>query len=466
MDTAMVRIALSLASLSLVASSPAPAQPATRESLALPSLAPLIESVKAAVVNVDVQSRGRGGEGGEELMERFFRGREGMRERLMPGAGSGFIIDSKGLVLTNNHVVDRAVTIRVRLDDGRSFDAQVLGRDPLTDVALLKLKGEVKDLPLVKLGDSDAMRVGDWVVAIGNPFGLASSVSMGIISARARDIKAGPYDEFLQTDAAINPGNSGGPLFNMKGEVIGINTIIIGGLGTGVGFAVPSNLARALLPQLQKEGSVTRGWLGIGIQDLTADLAKGLGVPVNEGAIVTQVNPGSPAHKSGLSEDDAVVAVDGEKVTSGGALSRTIALKRPESTVRLSVYRGGKQKEVPVKLGTRPDLEGIGSREREEKPSEQQQRIGLVFQDMDSERAEASGLPQRGALITDVLPGSPAERADLRPGMLVVEAAGKAVRSADDLISAIRSAKSGSTLLLRVHMAASGGKLLRALRLP
>ncbi|HLM44919.1 MAG TPA: trypsin-like peptidase domain-containing protein, partial [Myxococcaceae bacterium] len=276
-------------------------QPATREAQALPSLAPLVESVKGAVVNVDVQAKASMSEGGENpLMDRFFGGGGGggprgqRREPVRQGAGSGFIIDSKGLVLTNNHVVEGAVSIRVRMDDGRSFDAEIVGRDPLTDVALIRLKGKVDGLPTVKLGDSDGMRVGDWVVAIGNPFGLASSVSSGILSARARDIHSGPYDDFLQTDAAINPGNSGGPLFNLKGEVVGINTAIVGG-GTGIGFAVPSNLVKALVPQLEKDGAVTRAWLGIGIQDLTQDLAKALALPVSEGAIVSQVNNNSPA---------------------------------------------------------------------------------------------------------------------------------------------------------------------------
>jgi len=223
-----------LAQAQTAAPSAPPPQPATREAQALPSLAPLVESVKGAVVNVDVQAKASGfGQGDNPFFDRFFGGGEGgrgqRREQIRQGSGSGFIIDAKGLVLTNNHVVEGAVAIRVRLDDGRSFDAEVVGTDPLTDVALIRLKGKVENLLTVKLGDSDALRVGDWVVAIGNPFGLASSVSSGILSARARDIHSGPYDDFLQTDAAINPGNSGGPLFNLKGEVVGINTAIVGG---------------------------------------------------------------------------------------------------------------------------------------------------------------------------------------------------------------------------------------------
>jgi|SRR5215217_1408211 len=461
------------------APAPAPAQgqpgnlqPATREAQALPSLAPLVDSVKSAVVNVDVQARGGGGARGMEdnpLFDRFFgggAGGRGGREQLRQGAGSGFIIEPTGIVLTNNHVVEDAVSITVRLDDGRSFSASVVGRDPLTDVAVVKIKDKVEGLPTVKLGDSDGLRVGDWVVAIGNPFGLASSVSLGIVSARARDIGAGPYDEFLQTDAAINPGNSGGPLFNMRGEVVGINTAIVGG-GTGIGFAVPSNLVKALVPQLEKDGSVTRAWLGVGIQDLTRDLSSALKLPVTEGAILTQVNPGSPAAKAGLKSDDVVTAIDGQPVTSSGQLTRTVALKRPGSTSTLTVFREGKKQDVKVMLGTRPDLEGVAARKPQGDDSqESSRRVGVSLQNLDARTAQQAGFNERqGALITDVIPGSPADRAQLEPGMLVVEANRKPVNNADDLAKAIRAAPAGSTLLLRVA-SPGGGRLLRALRMP
>ena len=463
------------------AQTPAPAatplQPATRESQALPSLAPLVESVKGAVVNVDVQSRASRGEGysqGNPLFDRFFGGGEdsrgGMqrREPIRQGSGSGFIIDAKGLVLTNNHVVEGAVAIRVRLDDGRSFDADIVGRDPLTDVALIRLKGKVESLPSVKLGDSDGMRVGDWVVAIGNPFGLASSVSSGILSARARNIHSGPYDDFLQTDAAINPGNSGGPLFNMKGEVVGINTAIVGG-GTGIGFAVPSNQVKALLPKLEKDGAVTRAWLGIGIQDLSQDLAQALQLPVKDGAIVTQVNDNSPASKAGMKPDDVVVAIDGQKVGSGGELTRVVALKAPGSTSSVDIFRDGKKQSLKVQLGTRPDLERLGVRpSRGEQSSDEtsKARVGLSLNNLDARMAQRAGLQsEQGALVVDVQPGSPAERAQLEPGMVVVEANRKPVRSADELAALIRKAESGSTLLLRVETP-RGGRALRALPIP
>ncbi|MGA9523750.1 MAG: trypsin-like peptidase domain-containing protein, partial [Myxococcaceae bacterium] len=374
-----------------------PTAPVTREIQALPSFARLVDSVKAAVVNVDVQSRVKGlpfgaERFGNDLFEHFFGGRstpppEG---RIQQGAGSGFIIDPKGLIVTNNHVVENAVNIEVKLDDGRTFEAEVVGRDPLTDVALIRIKKKVDNLPFVKLGDSDAMKVGEWVVAIGNPFGLASSVSAGIISATARNINVGPYDQFLQTDAAINPGNSGGPLFNTKGEVIGVNTAIVGS-GTGIGFAVPSKVVSALLPQLEKSGRVTRGFLGVGIQDLTDDLAQGLKVPEQKGAIVTEVTQDGPA-AGRLQQDDAIVAVNGQKIDSAGALSRTVAQLAPGSKVTLKVYRDGKPRDVTVTLSTRPDLEGVFKEESQGGLAEQrQQKIGLSFSDMDPRYAQGTG---------------------------------------------------------------------------
>lgn len=431
----------------------------------LPTLAPLVESVKAAVVNVDVQKRASDEQ--QALMERFFHRRGREDAPLTPGAGSGLIIDPKGLVLTNNHVVENAVTIRVRLDDGRAFDAEVVGRDPLTDVALVRLKGKFDALPSARLGDSGALKVGDWVVAIGNPFGLAQSVSAGIISALDRQIGATAYDQFLQTDAAINPGNSGGPLFSMKGEVIGINTAIIGA-ATGIGFAVPSNLVKSLLPQLEKQGHVTRGWLGVGIQDLTPPMAKALGVAGSDGALVSSVNENSPAQRGGVKEDDVIASVDGERVGTSAALTRLVALKRPESVVALAVVRGGKPLELKVKLGTRPDLEK--SEALDKKPgelTESNQRLGLALANVDPRMADATGVPIQGALIAEVVPGSVAAQAGLRPGLVVVEANRKAVKSREELIGMLRAAKSGTVVLLRAVAAQNpSSRLLFALEVP
>jgi serine protease Do len=450
--------------LSVLASSLAFAEPKA-EALPLPSLAPLVEGVKSAVVNVDVQKRAS-----EEQLELFERFRKSPRKQddapLSGGTGSGFIIDPKGLVLTNNHVVEGAVTIRVRLDDGRAFDGEVVGRDPLTDVAVVKLKGRFEALPTVRLGDSSSLRVGDWAVAIGNPFGLAQSVSAGIISALDRQIGASRFDQFLQTDAAINPGNSGGPLFNLRGEVIGINTAIIGA-ATGIGFAVPSNLVKAVIPQLQAQGYVTRGWLGVGIQDLSAPLAKALGVPQGDGALINQVNDNSPAQKGGLREEDVVVSIDGERVNSSTALTRVVALKRPDSVVKLAVVRAGKPLDLKVTLGVRPDLENVG--ELEKKPAEgndTHRRLGISFQDVDPRLAESAGVPRQGALVIDVQAGSVAEVAGLRRGMVIVELNRKPVVNRDQLFTSLKDLKSGAVALFRVAVSGSAGRQLLAVEVP
>ena len=449
---------------------PALAQLPSPQVVAVPSLAPLIDSVKSAVVNIDVAKRPSGEQA--ELMERFFKKRGGTGKEDAPlssGTGSGFIIDPKGLVLTNNHVVEGAVTLKVRLDDGRAFDGEVLGRDPLTDVALVKLKGKFEALPFVKLGDSTAMKVGDWAVAIGNPFGLAQSVSAGIISALDRQIGASRYDQFLQTDAAINPGNSGGPLFNLRGEVIGMNTAIIGGqngAGTGIGFAVPSSLIKAVLPQLEKTGTVTRGWLGVGIQDVSPALSRALMLPARDGALITGVNEGSPAQKGGLKEEDVVLAIDGEKVNSSTTLTRIIALKRPDATVALQVVRAGKPTEVKVKLGVRPDLENLGDTRKAEAATNDPHRIGLAFQDIDPRVAEGTGLPRQGALVIEVSPGSAADEAGFHRGMAIIELNRKPVRNRDELMAGLKSLVPGEVALFRVALPGSAGKTLVALEVP
>ncbi|MBI3182106.1 MAG: trypsin-like peptidase domain-containing protein [Myxococcales bacterium] len=441
--------------------------PAGRAEQLLPSIAPLVESVKAAVVNVDVRSKRpareeREGEDLPELFEEFFGHQlRPPGPQIRQGTGSGFLIEQNGLVLTNNHVVEDAVSIRVTLDDGREFDARVLGRDPLTDVAVLRLEGNPKNLPAVTLGDSDAVQIGDWVLAIGNPFGLASSVSLGILSARARQIGTGPFDDFLQTDAAINPGNSGGPLFNMRGEVVGMTTAIVG-VGTGIGFAVPSNLIRALLPSLERGKPVERGWLGISVQDLTPDLARALGVPVSAGAVVADVEERAPAAKAGIQPQDAIVALNGRPVESASDLTRRVALERPGAASTLTLYRGQQRMELRVTLGTRPDIEGLGRPRPEER--EKEKRLGVTFQTVDPRAARERGMPSEGALVTAVLPGSPAERADLRPGMVVVEAGGKPIKRAEDLRRVLSDAKKGSVVLLRV--AIPGGFVLRGLPIP
>ncbi|MFN0062901.1 MAG: trypsin-like peptidase domain-containing protein [Myxococcaceae bacterium] len=440
---------------------PAISAPIAREARALPSFGELVKLARGAVVNVEVLSLAKQPSRARNSWEEFFGyAPRSQPDALKQGAGSGFVIDPKGLVATNNHVVEGAVSIRLTFDDGRTFDAHALGTDPLTDLALLKVQNPPPDLPWVKLGDSDTLNVGDWVVAIGNPFGLASSVSAGILSARARAIGAGPYDDFLQTDAAINPGNSGGPLFNLEGEVVGINTAIIGG-GTGIGFAVPSNLAKLLLPQLEAKGRVVRGWLGVNVEDVSAEVAKALGLSQRRAALLVGVPEDGPAGKAGLAALDVVTHLDGKPVTSGGGLSRAIALHPPGSKVTLGVSRGGDTKEVLVTLGERPDIEGIAERQTPQKtPEDPRERLGLAFSDVDPRFSDA----RSGALIIQVAPGGAAARGGLSPGMVVAEVAGRPVRRAEDFRRALLAAKPDDLLLLRVIV--RGGQTLRALRMP
>jgi serine protease Do len=328
----------------------------------LASLAPLVEDVRGAVVGVTASdpSRLHGMlPGAERQWEEFFRGeREGPPPSLREpgpqlGVGSGVIVDGSGLVVTNNHVIENARHVLVRTSEDVEYRADVIGRDAETDIAVLRLRDVEGELPVARLGDSDGLAVGDYVVAIGNPFGLEFTVTSGIISAKSRVIGAGPFDEFLQTDAAINPGNSGGPLFDLNGYVVGINTAIVAG-GQGIGFAVPIDLVKALLPDLVAHGRIDRGYLGVSIQDITPAIGRALKVDEGDGAVVVNVEPKSPAARAGLRQGDVVVSVEQEQVDSAAALSRKVAQLSPGERVQLEVLRDGRARRIDLKLGQRP----------------------------------------------------------------------------------------------------------------
>lgn len=429
----------------------------------------VVQKVSPAVVYIgteqEVESRFRGR---RSPLEEFFggMGAEPERQRIS-GLGSGAIIDPSGIIVTNDHVIRGASAIHVILADGRSFDAEVIGSDAANDLAVLKVNAK-EALPIAKLGTSSDLMIGETVVAIGSPFGLSKTVTAGVVSAVGRTFRADNrvYNDFVQTDAAINPGNSGGPLFNLNGEVVGINTAIAGE-GSGIGFAVPSNLVKSLLPQLEKKGAVTRGWLGLMVQDMTPDLGEALGAPVKEGAVVTDVTAETAAARAGLRPDDIIVAADGQPIDSAGALTRLVAQKPPGAELTLALYRDAKKRDVKAKLGTRPDLEGVAEKEPavggSQRPAEH--RVGLSLMDMDPALAESQELPPSGALVTEVAPASMAEHAGLLPGMVVVEAANKPVRGAKDVVTALRKTKPGESVLLRVAL--PGGALeLRALTVP
>ncbi len=349
------RLGLGLATLSLLAGcTGAPAALAQRS--AVPDFADLAEAVLPAVVNIAVTGEAPAQRVPEEFrgtpFERYFRERG--RARRVQGAGSGFIIDGAGHVVTNAHVVGNAGRIVVALQDGTEFTARLVGTDELTDVALLKIQPD-RNLATLRWGSSAAMRVGQWVLAAGNPFGLGGTVTAGIISARGREIGTGPFDDFLQTDAAINPGNSGGPVFNAAGEVVGISTAIYSpsGANAGIGFATPSDLVRPVIEQLRNGGRVERGWLGVSVQDVTPE--PGRGTARGSGVLVAGIERGSPAGRAGLRIGDVVLAVNGERVESSRALVRNVAMVPPGQTVRLTLQREGRPQEISVQVGRRPN---------------------------------------------------------------------------------------------------------------
>ena len=437
------------------------------------SLAPLIERLRGSVVNISTTTvqpnpHGRGGgPGGDERFEEFFErffGRpmpEMPREFRGQGLGSGFILSAEGYVLTNNHVVENATDIKVRLADEREFKAKVVGRDPATDVALIQLQNPPKGLSPIVLGDSDALRQGDFVLAMGSPFGLDETATLGIVSAKNRS-RIGPgggrgtYDDFIQTDAAINPGNSGGPLLNLRGEVVGINTAIVSPqIGQGIGFAVPINLAKQLLPQLREKGKVVRGYLGVSIADLDDGLAAGFGLAKDtKGALVQQLVPKEAAAKGGVEVGDVVVALDGKPVESASDLTRAVAFVPPGQTVTLTVLRDGKRKDLRFAVGQRPDEERVARAEPEAKPekADKSPKLGVTVAPLDPENARALGLgPAQGVEVSDVLVGGPAESAGLRRGDVIVSVNKKPVGKPEQIGEMVAKLKEGDTALLRVR---------------
>jgi serine protease Do len=442
--------------------------PAAAKIAGLPSLADLAERLRPSVVNISsetlVQTRhgvpGQPGDPWSEFFRRFFEGQppgfpgqpgQGQQSpsRKSTNLGSGFIVDSKeGLVLTNNHVIEKASEITVVTQDQKRRKATVVGRDKRTDLALLRIEMKAgESLPAVKLGDSDKLRVGDWVVAIGNPFGLAHTVTAGIVSAKGRIIGAGPYDNFIQTDASINPGNSGGPLFNLAGEVVGINTAIFsrGGGNIGIGFAIPINQAKILMPQLRK-GTVVRGFLGVSIQPVSESLAKAMGLKNTRGAIVSGLVMGGPSQKAGVKRGDVVVALNGKKVKEPRSLSRMAARLMPGDKAKLDLIRKGKRTSIAVTAGKMPDSTQVASLQ---KPAEMGAKLGIEGQDLTPEVARKIGAQAtKGVVVTKVKPGSPAAKAGLRRGDVIIEVNQRAVGSVGDLTAALKKKKNQGTLFL------------------
>jgi serine protease Do len=377
-------------------------------------------------------------------------------DRKVQGAGSGVIISADGYILTNNHVVEDAKEVFVTLADKQEYRAQIVGRDPKTDLAVLKIepKGSV---PPATLGDSDQLQVGDWVLAIGNPFGLSHTVTSGIVSAKGRVIGAGPYDNFIQTDASINPGNSGGPLYNMKGEVVGINTAIIP-QGQGIGFAIPIDTAKPLIPQLEAKGEVTRGYLGVNIQSITPELAKALNLKESRGALVADVKEGSPAEKAGIQRGDVIVSYNKKDISEARDLSAMVAQTQVGQDTPVAVLRNGTKHDLTVKIGKLPS----------EKAKEEQAgqpatgSWGLMLQDLTPQMANRLGVKDgRGVAVAGVQDGTPAAKAGIHEGDIILEVNRHAVHSVKEAKETIAKSDKQDPLLLLVQR--DGGSVYIAL---
>jgi serine protease Do len=449
--------------------------------LAPETFADLAQKASPAVVNISTEkkiktSRGQGqmrqffGRGPgpspfgpddpfREFFEKFFGDiPKSFKHRSL---GSGFIIDPKGLILTNNHVVEGSDKIKVKLVGGKEYEATIKGRDPKTDLALIQIANPPKDLPSLTLGDSDAIKVGDWVLAVGNPFGLSHTVTQGIISAKGRVIGAGPYDNFLQTDASINPGNSGGPLLNLKGEVVGINTAILAS-GQGIGFATPSNLAKSVIPQLKEKGKVTRGMIGVQVQNVTPDLAKSFGMAEPHGALVAEVNPGTPAEKAGIHREDIIIEFNGHPIHEMNELPRLVAETAPGTKATVKVLRQGKEKTFNLTI---TELKEERSAKAGAEGGEASSPLGLMVKDLDQNLAQRLRLKEtKGVVVLQVESGSAAADAGFRPGDLIEEINGQTVGSVKDYQKIVGQQKKGS--VVRFYIKRQGRKLYLTVEIP
>jgi serine protease Do len=386
----------------------------------------------------------------QDFYDKFFGDRD---KKPRSGMGSGFIIDKEGYILTNNHVIDGADEIVVLIEEGgngeKEYDAKLIGTDSKTDIALIKLilkDGDRKSFPALSLGNSDNLEVGEWVVAIGNPFGLSHTVTVGVVSAKERNIGSGPYDEFIQTDASINPGNSGGPLMNIKGEVIGINTAIISGNSggnVGIGFAIPINVAKDILKQLKEKGTVTRGWLGVMIQRITPDLAESFNLDRTEGALVGDVIPNSPAEKAGIKRGDVIVRFDRHEVKTMEALPKIVGSTTPGKAVKVEVIRDGKKKVLDVTIAILKD---------EEIKVAALDPIGIQVQDITPDIAQSLNLDNvEGVLVSDVSSGEPGGEAGLKRGDIISEVNRTKVKNTGDYNRIASKLKRGDTALMLVR---------------
>ncbi len=435
--------------------------------------ADLVAKVKPAVISVrvklDEQITGTNGQASPSEpgapLEKFFRqfGLPGQRpstgHRFITGEGSGFLVSQDGYAVTNCHVVDHSTSVQVTTDAGKVYTAKVIGTDQKTDLALIKIDGD--NFPYVRFSDH-APRIGDWVVAVGNPFGLGGTVTAGIVSARGRDIGAGPYDDFIQIDAPINKGNSGGPAFDVDGNVIGVNTAIFSPSGgsVGIGFDIPARTAKWVVSQLKDKGSVTRGWLGVQIQPITADIADSLGLKSTDGALVAEPQSGSPAAKAGVAAGDVITAVNGEQIASAHELARKIATMAPGSSVNVSVLRKGEQKNLAVTLGQLPDQQHQANASSSGGEQPGIPHLGLTL----SPANDVAGSGDKGVAVTAVEPDGPAAEHGFRVGDVILDVAGKVVSTPADIRKELGELQKGGkrSVLMRVK----SGDATRFIALP
>lgn len=422
------------------------------------SFADVAEKVSPAVVNIQVTSRAKpmmtemqGLPGNmREFFERYSGkpGAPGARPQnpgegqKTVGAGSGFVVDADGFIVTNEHVIHEADEITVTFKNGKTAKARLIGQDDKTDLALIKIDVD-EPIPFVSFGQSDKVRVGDWVLTVGNPFGLGHSVNVGIVSARGRTIGAGPYDDFLQIDAPINRGNSGGPAFDIHGNVVGVNAAIFSpnGGNVGIGFAIPSEIAEHVIAELKSKGAVERGWLGVAIQPLNDDLADGLGLPNTDGVLVSSVNGQGPAKQAGMLAGDVILSVDGEVIEKLKELPRVIADIDPGAASSIAIWRNGEEKSLTVKIGTLPGAEKVASAVIDGEPVDA--KVGLALKKMDADIARQLGLPSdsTGVVVMDVRPGSPAAEKGIRPGDVLAKVGGEKIEVPEDLSERMTKAR-------------------------
>ena len=429
----------------------------------MPSLNTLAKSASPTVVNIrttkkvlsgDLYRHFKGPGGENDWFDEFFRkffDKIPEQDLKQKSLGSGFIISRDGYILTNNHVISESEEIFVSLSDNEEYKASIVGKDDNTDIALIKIDSNRENFPVAVLGDSNSLEIGDWVIAIGNPFGFGHTLTQGIVSAKARVIGAGPYDNFIQTDAAINPGNSGWPLINMDGQVIGINTAIVSS-GQGIGFAIPINMAKDILPELKDTGEVARGWLGVAIQEVTPEIARAVGLDEARGAMVSAIYPDDPADNAGIEKGDIILEINSQGIDDPRELTRLIGRLKPNAKVSIVVWRNSRRVELKTKLEKRIEGHITSLGQGGNNANETKDRFGLVLKEITSDMQQQFNIGDTiGVLVVDIDPNGSAARSNIQKMDIIKEVKGAQVNSVEEYLNAIEGFKKGQTVLLLIQ---------------